>query len=151
MKARTLSMFTLVFAGIGLQACQGLFALPEGQQAGECSDDADNDADSRVDCDDPDCLDAVNCTDDDYLAFFAEMIVVACDKLDECDLFSSNQSYEECLAYSGAYDSEGHPFQCEDYDAVAAEECVEAWQTVTCADYHDGDAVSICYEVCSNY
>jgi len=55
-----------------LLACLLLWVLPEctaerweGQYAGECSDDADNDADSLYDCNDPDCAGAPACQGDD--------------------------------------------------------------------------------------
>jgi hypothetical protein len=37
----------------------------EGDDAGECADDADNDRDGLFDCDDPDCEGASNCVGDD--------------------------------------------------------------------------------------
>jgi hypothetical protein len=37
----------------------------EGDEPGECSDDADNDADGLFDCDDPDCAGAAACAPDD--------------------------------------------------------------------------------------
>jgi hypothetical protein len=36
----------------------------EGQNPGECSDGADNDADGLYDCDDPDCAGAPDCPED---------------------------------------------------------------------------------------
>ncbi|GEM_PF-2177941 len=56
----------LIAASFSLIACPGGDDGPfEGDDAGECSDDADNDRDGRFDCDDPDCEGAVACTGDD--------------------------------------------------------------------------------------
>ncbi len=54
------SLLALVVASSG-SACQSTSV--EGQVPGECSDDADNDADGRIDCDDPDCSEATDCSD----------------------------------------------------------------------------------------
>lgn len=47
MKARTLSVLTLVFAGTSLLACLGIGKDPEGTNAGEC---ASYDCEAAEDC-----------------------------------------------------------------------------------------------------
>ncbi|TNE88449.1 MAG: LamG domain-containing protein [Deltaproteobacteria bacterium] len=60
----------LVFAG--LMACMAAptseIDLREGNEPGECTDDADNDSDGLFDCDDPDCAGAVACEELDICA-----------------------------------------------------------------------------------
>ena len=55
------SMGTMILATALLGGCTGI----EGDEPGECSDDADNDQDGLFDCDDPDCLGASSCDGDD--------------------------------------------------------------------------------------
>jgi len=47
-----------------IPACAGWFAH-EGRNAGECSDEADNDGDGLFDCDDPDCTGSAACDEVD--------------------------------------------------------------------------------------
>ena len=60
MRPRFTLMLTL-FAAMTLGACSEV----EGDDPGECSDDADNDRDGLFDCDDPDCAGADACDGDD--------------------------------------------------------------------------------------
>ncbi|TNE88506.1 MAG: hypothetical protein EP330_14125 [Deltaproteobacteria bacterium] len=48
----------------GLSACTGEPGEFEGDAAGECTDDADNDQDGLFDCDDPDCAGAAACSEE---------------------------------------------------------------------------------------
>ena len=67
-------MRTIWIISLGLAACSGekessSEATPaeerwEGQYAGECTDEADNDGDGLFDCDDSDCAGAPGCNDD---------------------------------------------------------------------------------------
>ena len=41
--------------------CAGVLSAPEGTNPGECADDADNDADGLMDCEDDGCDGASNC------------------------------------------------------------------------------------------
>ena len=56
---------TLV-ATLLLCTCKSAPPSLEGDDAGECSDRADNDVDGLFDCDDPDCLGAPDCASDVY-------------------------------------------------------------------------------------
>jgi len=100
---------------LALQACGGKTeadgssqepdARWEGQYAGECSDEADNDRDGLFDCDDEDCAGAPNCTED------ASDVDVDSDGGDDLDADSDAD---------GGADSGG---ETDDYEGDEAGEC----------------------------
>ena len=62
---RAPTIAVLLLCSAGLQVCAPAM-LHEGRNAGECSDDADNDGDGLFDCDDDDCLGSDVCDDSGY-------------------------------------------------------------------------------------
>lgn len=111
----------------------------EGLEPGQCSDDADNDADGLFDCRDPDCVTAEICQvqpgDDtgtinvgglSETAFQSQAITEACRILVLCDFYAS---VAECEL------SVGEPEAGCDYDNVAAESCLQGMGTInSCPD-----------------
>ena len=61
----SVSRFSLSIAAALMFTLSGCGAGVEGDDPGECSDDADNDSDGLFDCDDPDCGGAASCSGDD--------------------------------------------------------------------------------------
>ncbi|MCO4746442.1 MAG: hypothetical protein KC912_16715 [Proteobacteria bacterium] len=100
----------------------------EGTLPGECTDDADNDADGLFDCNDPDCFGAAACqpppesTDTGgsgpmtQQQYEEQTIQEACRILVACEFFDTVASCE-------ASAESGDVSDC-DYDAVAARACV---------------------------
>jgi len=56
---------SLLACALLLAACPAAEGPFEGDDPGECADDADNDRDGLFDCEDPDCAGSVSCTGDD--------------------------------------------------------------------------------------
>jgi hypothetical protein len=130
------------------------FAAPDCQvpetEAGLCYDGEDNDEDGLIDCYDDDCegsADCPECWDYPYEEFGDDMVQTSCDKFLECDLFSAHFTYDDCLALGDADDG---GWECQDYDCDAAEDCVDDWAGISCADLLAGEGLDVCDQVCSN-
>ncbi len=65
MKPEKLLAFALACSLLGALAGCGVPQEEEGDEAGECSDAADNDVDGLFDCDDEGCANAPACAGDD--------------------------------------------------------------------------------------
>ncbi len=155
----------------GMVSCQ-LLLEPEGRNAGECSDAADNDGDGLFDCDDSDCAGSPDCVEEEYdepedsgpldtgdgdtcedytyEAYAEDSLEAVCDKWDECGLLSAHFTYEDCLAIGDMEDT-ANPWECEDFDCDAAQRCVQAFNDVSCEDFEIGHGTDICDQVCSNF
>jgi len=154
--------WTLV--SVALLLCCSAIMEKEGDQDGECNDALDNDGDELYDCDDPDCADYYECLPDpdpdpdtgsdpgpyDYERFRDDMVQASCDKMEECDFFTEYFTYADCLALSDAQDTGYSSWDCSNYDSRAAQECVEAWENVSCDDFVTGTGLDVCDDVCSN-
>lgn len=153
MTARTISVIALALFGSSTLACLGIGKDPEGTNAGECSDGADNDNDDLWDCEDDDCEgspDCPECWEYDYDTFGDDMLLAACNKMRDCDFLSSYFTYEDCMALEDVEDT-GEPWECEDYDCESAVACEAAWVASTCQQLQDGTGFEVCDDVCSNY
>ena len=145
--ARLLTLACLATSSTALHACLGIGQDPEGTNAGECSDGADNDQDDLWDCEDPDCDGSPDCFcwDYPYDDFEDDLQQTVCDKVAECGMFSEHFTYEDCMA---PYEDDG--WVCVDYDCEAADACDAGWAAIACDAIASGQAVDVCTAVCSN-
>lgn len=95
--------------------------LVEGDEAGECSDGADNDQDGAFDCDDPDCENAPDCESACDLPRSTLLIDVSSDDWDEICA---------CIAY----DSDEEIVYCDDGTEVTVPAVSAATRQVNCRD-----------------
>ncbi|MFH1464121.1 MAG: hypothetical protein ABIO70_07030 [Pseudomonadota bacterium] len=153
-----------LLALLALAGC-GRSCAPEGRYAGECADGADNDGDGLYDCDDEDCAGAPDCAeggedtedsdthDGDHYTweeFVDDYTRALCRKLDDCGVLEAvGMTYEDCVNPE-PYEDTGEPWECQDYDARAAQLCVEQITAASCDDYSSVLSSGPCTEFCSN-
>ncbi len=89
----------------------------------------------------------------DYEKFATDYSDVACLKLDECNMLDFyGGTYDTCVdrwtALTGGVEDDAGD-SCPNYDSSAARDCVDEWETVTCAQIEDGQTPAACDTVCS--
>ena len=83
-------------------------------------------------------------SEDDYVE---DYIDVACGLWDECGLYSEYFTREMCESIEDTvYADTGGTWECT-FNADVAQDCIAAWEELTCDDLQAGNLPSICYQV----